>query len=159
MAVGNTIIASAEPKGPFWEGYVNGALKPGTVVQIDVSEGLGNDGWPDWEAFNQAADGSRHAIAVLLEDKLQGKPATSAYVSGDRCFVYFPQRGDMLNMLIGDVGGTGDSHAFGEILIVDDTTGELIATTGTPESECFQLLETLAAPTADILALCLFTGY
>ena len=159
MAKGNNIIVSNNPRGRFMEGYVNAALKPGTVVQVDVSEGLGDDGYPDWEAYAPGTDGNQRAIAVLLEDKSAHAAATVAYASGARCQVYFPLPGEELNMLIADVAGTGDSHAFGETLIVDNSTGKLIATTGSPESEPFQLWETLSALTADTLAHCLFTGY
>ena len=62
-------------------------------------------------------------------------------------------------MLLQDVAGTGDSHAIGDRFIVDNGTGKLIATTGTPESEPFILMETVAAPTADALAHVIFTGF
>ena len=63
-----------------------------------------------------------------------------------------------MNCLIGDVAGTGDDHAFGDILMVDDGTGELIATTGTPESEPFMLMEVITDPTADTLARVIYSG-
>lgn len=160
MAKGNKIIASANPKGHFTEGKINGALVPGTVVQIDTSEGIDSGtGRFDWEAFNQDADGDQRLIAVLLEDSLQGKLQTDAYVTGDTCFVYFPIAGEELNMLIANLAGTADDHSFGEILMVNDGDGLLVATTGSPESEPFTLLETITDPTADTLAHCIFTGY
>ena len=160
MAASNdVIILESQTKGKFWEGYVNAALKPGTVCQIDISEGIGPDGRYDWEAFNLAADGERTLIAVLLPDHTQGKLATAAYVSGDRCFLYTPANGEELNMLVANIAGTGDSFAIGDKLIVDDGTGKLIATTGTPESEPFIVGETVAALTADTLVHCIYTGY
>lgn len=159
MAKGNEIIVSANPRGVFLEGTLSGALKPGTVVQIDVSEGIDSNGNFSWEAYNADADGNRRLIAVLLPDTLRGKLATEAYTSGDHCFVYVPAPGEQLNMLIADVAGTADDHAFGELLIVDDGTGKLIATTGTPESEPFMLLEAITDPTTDTLAHCIYTGY
>lgn len=159
MAKGNEIIVSANPRGVFLEGTLSGALKPGTVVQIDVSEGIDSNGNFSWEAYNADADGNRRMIAVLLPDTLRGKLATEAYTSGDHCFVYVPAPGEQLNMLIADVAGTADDHAFGELLIVDDGTGKLIATTGTPESEPFMLLEAITDPTTDTLAHCIYTGY
>lgn len=159
MAKGNEIIVSANPRGVFLEGTISGALKPGTVVQIDVSEGIDDRGNFTWEAYNTSADGEQRMIAVLLPDTLRGKLATEAYTDGDHCFVYIPAAGEQLNMLIGDVAGTADDHAFGELLIVDDGTGELVATTGTPESEPFMLLEAITDPTADTLAHCIYTGY
>jgi len=159
MAKGNEIIVSANPRGVFMEGTINGALQPGIVVQLDVSEGLDANGRPDWEAYNAAADGNQRLIAILLPDVNRGKLATDAYVSGDHCFVYVPVAGEEFNMLVGDVAGTGDDHAFGDIMMVDDGTGELVATTGTPESEPFQLLEAATDPTADALMHCIYTGY
>ena len=126
-------------------------------MQVDVSELRDANGNLTWEAFNADADGDQRLIAVLLENHAIGNLVTDAYVTGDHGFVYCPQPGEWLNMLIGDVSGTGDSHTFGELLMADDGTGELVATTGSPESESFMLLETLAAPTADVLALCRFS--
>ena len=159
MAKGNEILLSANPRGVFLEGYVNAALQPGIVCQMDVSEGLGADGRPDWEAYNTAADGEQRLIAVLLPDQLKGKLATDAYASGDRCFLYVPYAGEELNMLLLDIAGTGDDFAFGDILMVNDGDGKLIATTGTPESEPFQLMEAVTDPVADTLAHCIYTGY
>ena len=159
MALGAGIILASNPRGVFDEGYVNAALKPGTVVQVDVSEGLGNDGRPDWEAYDAAADGDQRLIAVLLADELKGKLAIDAYVSGDRCFVYMPVAGEHINMLVLNLAGTADDHAFGDILIVNDGDGKLIATTGSPESEPFILFEAITDPVADTLAHCVYTGY
>lgn len=159
MAKGNGIIVSSNPQGKFLEGIINGTPKPGTIVQIDVSEGLDDNGRLTFEPYNAAADGARQQIFVLLPDHMIGQPATTAYVTGTRCFVYCPIMGEELNMVIGDVAGTADDHSFGEFLIVDDTTGELVATTGTPESEPFQLLEDITDPAADTLAHVMYTGY
>lgn len=162
MAKGNNIIVSDKARGVFLEGTINAALKPGTVVQVDVSEGIGADGRFDWEAYDPASvvqNGARRLIAVLLPDKLQGKNATQAYVSGDRCFVYIPAAGEELNMLVENLSGTADDHSFGDLLMVSDGTGKLLASTGSPESEPFMLLEDITDPTADTLAHCMFTGY
>lgn len=159
MSLGNSIVISENPRGRFQEGYVNAALKPGTCVQIDVSEGKGTDGRFDWEAYNTSADGEQRLVAVLVEDDMQGYDMTTAYASGGRCKLYFPIPGDELNMLVANLAGTGDDHAFGDILMINDGDGKLIATTGSPESEPFQLLEAIVDPTADTLAHCIFTGY
>ena len=162
MARGNGIIVSAEPRGRFVEGIIASGEtpKPGTIMQIKIATALVGGRWT-WEMYNADADGGRPKgpFIVLLPDDLQGKAATVAYAAGDRCFGYIPLAGDELNLLIGDVSGTGDDHTKGEMLIVDDTTGELIATTGTPETEVAMLLETLTDPTADQLAWCIWTGY
>lgn len=158
MSRRNSIIVTANPRGVHHEGYINAALKPGHLCQIDVSEGVGDDGRFDWEAYNQT-DGNQRLIAVLCEDHIQGKTMTQAYVSGDRAFLYTPVAGEELNVLVDDITGTGDDHSFGDLLIIDNGTGRLIATTGTPESEPFILLEDITDPTADTLAWVMYTGY
>ena len=158
MAVGNNILLTVESQGVRKEGAISGTPKPGTVMQISAAvEPIG--GRPQWEVFNPAADGDQRLIAVLLPDKGQGKTATDAYVSASRGFLYCPLPGDELNMLIADVAGTGDTHAIGDLLMVNDGDGLLIKTTGSPESECFIVMETMAALTADTLVHCMFTGY
>jgi hypothetical protein len=145
MAKGNEIIITVAPRGIFLEGYVNAALKPGTVVQPDVSEGIGDDGRLDWEAYDPgiAQNGARRLIAVLLPDQLKGKLATDAYVSGDRCFIYVPIAGEELNMLVTNLAGTADDHSLGDLLMVGQGTGTLLASAGSPESEPFILMEAI----------------
>jgi hypothetical protein len=158
MAKGNEIIVSANPQGKFLEGIVSGTPKPGTCMQIKAAtEPVG--GRYTWEVYNADADGNQRLIAVLLPDVLRGKLATDAYADGDRCFLYCPIAGEELNMLVADVGGTADTFAIGDILMVDDGTGKLVDTTGTPESEAFICIETSAALTADKLLLCMYTGH
>jgi hypothetical protein len=159
-AKGNSIIVSDSPRGVFSEGYVNAALSPGVVVQIDVSEGEGDDGRFDFEAF-AIGDGLRTAgpIYILLEDIFQGKAMTAAYVSGDRCRVYVPIAGEEFNMILEDVSGTGDDHALGDLFILDAGTGKLIATTGSPESEPFMNIAVVTDPTGDTLNHVMYTGY
>jgi len=160
MAQGNEILISAVPNGRFLEGLIDGTPKPGTVMQVKAATEPVS-GRHTWEVYNRDADGDRPQgpIAVLLPDQLQGKLATDAYVTGTRGFLYAPIAGDEVNMLLADVAGTGDDHAIGELLIVDDGTGLLIATTGTPESEPFVVMETITDPTTDTLVHCMFTGY
>jgi hypothetical protein len=118
-----------------------------------------------WEVFNADADGNQRLIAVLLENWKLGKGPTDAYVSGEYCFLYCPIPGDELLMLVADISGTGttgtEAKAVGDLLIVDDGTGKLIDTTGTPESEPFILLEIQAEPigVGDVLLECMYTGH
>jgi len=155
MASGNEIIVSGNPKGVFLEGTVDGTPKPGTVMQINAAtEPVG--GRHDWTAFNATADGDRRLVAVLLPDSLQGKDASAAYVDGDRCFLYVPSAGEEINILADDTGTP--AFAIGGLLIVDDGTGKVHATTGTPESEPFLVLETVSAISADTLIHCMYTG-
>ena len=158
MAKGNEIIVSADPKGTFMEGIVSGTPKPGTCMQITAGTAAVG-GRFTWEVYNTSADGEQRAVAVLLPDSDQGQLATTAYVTGARCFLYFPLPGEELNMLMADVSGTGDDHTIGEVLMIDDGTGKLVTTTGSPESEPFISLEATTDPTADALHWCMFTGY
>jgi hypothetical protein len=162
MAKGNEIIVSAEPMGRFMEGIVSGTPKPGTVMQITAATAPVG-GRFTWEVANYGADGDQRLVAVLLPDSLQGKNATDAYVSGDRCFLYCPIAGEELNMLVADVDtGTADTFAIGDLLMVDDGTGKLVDTTGTPESESFICLETNPDSTStqtDMLVWCMYTGH
>lgn len=162
MARGSNIIVSADPGGKFSEGIiaVGQTPKPGTVMQKVHATALVG-GRHTYTAFDSSADGVRplSAIWVLLPDKLQGKTATDAYAAGDRCFLYSPLAGEELNLLLLDIAGTADDHTAGEQLIIDDGTGKLIATTGSPELEPFTLLETITDPAADTLAWCEYTGY
>jgi hypothetical protein len=159
MARGNKIIVSANPRGVFMEGYISGAVKPGTICQADASVAL-KGGRHTFKVYQPGTDGEMPVgpYYILLEDSRQGRSAADAYVSGDRCFLYTPIAGEELNLLLADVAGTGDDHALGEKLMVDTGTGKLIATTGTPESEVAQLLEVITDPTADTLAWCLWSG-
>ncbi len=162
MARGNGIIVTANPRGIYMEGYIAAGQtpKPGTVMQPDPTVALVG-GRHTYTAYNADADGGmpKGPLWVLLPNDLMGQPVTTAYAAGDRCYLYCPQAGEELNMILGDVAGTGDDHTAGEMLIVDDGTGKLIATTGTPESEPFILLETVTDPTADTLAWVQYTGY
>jgi hypothetical protein len=134
--------------------------KPGQIVQIQIATAEQGNRWT-WEIYNADADGGRPKgpFIVLCEDLLQGKTTADAYAAGDRAFGYVPLPGDELNLLLLDIAGTADDHTKGEMLIVDDTTGKLIATTGSPETEVAMLLETVTDPTADTLAHCVWTGY
>lgn len=163
MAKGNKIVVSAYPRGIFSEGTLKTGItpKPGTIMQIDVSAGIDSNGKFTFELYDADADGGRPIgpLYVLLPDENAGMTATGTYTDSARCFLYTPLPGEELNCLVADVSGTGDDHAVGEMLIVDKGTGELNATTGTPESEPFMLLETITDPTADTLAHVIYTGY
>ena len=160
MAKGNSIIVTCDPNGRPMEGYVTTAEKPGTVLQINAAVAL-KGGRHTYVVYNRDADADRPvgALWILLEDRLQGRLATTAYVAGERCFLWSPAAGEEFNMLVANLAGTADDHALGEILMIDDGTGLLIATTGSPETESFVLLEAITDPTADTLAWVQYTGY
>lgn len=155
--IGNTIVISADPQGKFLEGIVSGTPKPGTVMEVSSYFFAGRR--HKWQVYQPGSDGQRRVIAVLIEDRMQGKLYSDAYVDGTRCFMYVPQAGEELNMLIADVAGTGDVHTAGDTMIVKSGTGKLIVTTGSPQSEPFRLEEGIAAPTADVWLASMYTGY
>lgn len=165
MARGNKIIVSPNPRGVFMEGTIGSGLtpKPGTAMQIQPATALVG-GRHTFELYNADADGGRPKgpIYILLEDSLQGRDMETAYAAGDRCFLYTPLAGEELNLLLSDVSGTGTGSDFtkGDMLTIDDGTGEFIKSmTGTVEIECAQILETYSDLTADQLAWCIWTGY
>lgn len=162
MARGNEIIVSADPRGHMIEGFIGAGLtpKPGTIMQIQIATAL-KGGRHTWELYNADADGGRPKgpFIVLLPDFLQGRLSTTAYAAAEKCFGYIPLPGDELNLLLKDLAGTSDDYSAGETLIVDDATGLLISTTGSPETEVAFLLENVTNLTADTLGWCYWTGY
>lgn len=163
MARGNSIIVTADPKGQFDEGLVatGETFYPGMIVQRDVSVALKGGRWT-YKIYNRDADGNMPAGSYWVVTErlgaMVGFTATTSVAAGGRVQVYSPRAGEELNLLVKNLSGTGDDHAIGEILMVDDGSGMLIATTGSPESECAQLLEAITDPTADTLAWCEWSG-
>lgn len=173
MAKGNGILVTAEPKGVFKEVLISGTPKPGTVMEC---KSMDSEGIETWEAAGttaanstysgMAADGNRLPIAVLLcsadhSSCPPGQDATTAYADGDRGAVYFPLPGEELNCILKDETGTGADQDFVRgltKLIVDDGTGKLLASSGSPEAEPFICLETKTDLAADYLSWVRFTG-
>lgn len=165
MARGNEILVNGQdPKGRTQEGFVGvgHTLYPGMIVQKDPSVAL-KSGRHTYVPYNRDADGDMpkggYWVVLGTLQQILGNVLSTAIAAGERIDVYSPLPGDELNLLLGDVAGTGDDHTAGEILMVDDGTGKLIATTGTPESEVALLLESVTDPTADTLAWCEWTGH
>lgn len=157
--LGSKILLAAHPRGMFIEGKMYGTPYPGTLMTIRAAvEPVG--GRYSWEPYNRDADGDRSLIAVLLEG-FAGKSYSMIYATGERCQVYVPYAGEEMNVLLSAAGtGTGDSAAIGDLLIPVNGTGLLIATTGTPQQEPFQCLETVSDVVADgTLVHCMYTGY
>lgn len=163
MAKGNEIVVSANPKGYFQEGFINAGEtpKPGTIMQIDPTQSTVSGRFV-WKTYNRDADGDRPLgpMAVLDIDHLQGKTATDAYAAGDRCFLYIPLPGDELNLLWADAdtGTSTNDLSAGTIGIVDDGTGKMIATTGSPETEVAVLLEAISNLSSDTLGWSMWSG-
>lgn len=161
---GNSTIVTTEPNGRFEEGIVAAGEthRPGMIVQVDPTVALAV-GKHTYKIYAETADGDqpRGAFWVVtnLLNAFQGKTITDSYAAGEMCSYYAPQPGEELNLLISNLSGTGDDHTKGEKLMVDTGTGELIATTGTPETEVAILLETITDPVADTLAWCQWSGH
>jgi len=154
----NTIVVSPEPRGRFIDAIIVGTPSPGTVLQLDLAVEPVNGNY-SYEVHNVATAGDRPIgpIAVLLEDNLQGKTITDAYVTGTLGRLYFPLPGDELLMLRADTAGAGS--AIGDQYIVQDTTGLILNTTGSVEVEPFVGLETYADPSATTMTHVMFAGY
>ena len=160
MAQGNSILVTGEPKGVYLDGIVSGTPKPGTLMELTSTAAVG--GRFTYQVYQPGTDGEQRAVIILLDNDLLGVPATTAYATGDRAKFYCPLPGEEVNVLAKNIGGTatgsGDSFAIADLLTVDTGTGKVIATTGTPEMEPFQVLETVAEITTDTLVHCMFTG-
>lgn len=161
MARGNVILLTPD-RAHKQEGIIGSGLtpKPGTVMQNDYSQAKQGERYV-WKLYDADADGGRpkSEIIILDMDKFQGRDATTAYAEGERAFGFTPLPGCRFNGLKGDVSGTGDDFAKGDILIIDDTTGKFILTTGTPETEVSVCEETVTDPTTDQLVEMTWTGY
>lgn len=163
MAKGNNIIVSANPRGVFMEGIVKTGETPypGQIVQIDISEATVG-GRHTFEIYNADADGGnpKGAYFVVLEDALQGKTAEDAYAAGERIFVYTPVAGEELNLRWDDTdtGTTTNDLTKGTVGIIQDTTGNIIATAGSPEDEVCMLLEDLSNLDGDTLGWSIWQG-
>lgn len=157
MAKGTEIVLSADPKGHFGEGIVSGTPKPGTCMEL-VPATNPVSGRFTYRAVTRA-NGAKGPICVLLPDRLQGKLSTDAYVSGDRCFLYWPIAGEELNMLLRDTVGTGTAgeENIGDLLAVEKDTGELMAG-GALASTPFQLMEHRGVAASDELVFVTYLG-
>jgi hypothetical protein len=152
---GNKIVLSDKPRGVQMECTLNGALKPGTLVQIDTSAGMDDNGRVTVEPVDITADGDSFTVAVLDAMFEWGQLATEAYADGAPGRIYFPVFGERLNVLLADVSGTGDAHTFGAKYGVEDGTGKLLVNSSFDYLP-FQILEDLSALTADALGHMLF---
>lgn len=154
MARGSQILIQGEPEGVWEEGTITDTSKPGTCME-EVPATAYSNGRPSYRARSAAA-GAKGPVIVLLPDTLQGKTASDAYVSGTRCFLYFPVAGEHLNMLVGDVTGTGDTIAIGAKFGVNND-GKLKADSAYTSAP-FEAQEALTALTADTLVWMRYLG-
>jgi hypothetical protein len=160
MARGNKIVVNADARGHYEWGFLLTGEKPGTIMQIDASVAL-KAGKHTWKVYTRDADGDQPAgpFAVVDHEPYLGRDATTAYAAGDFAKLYIPLPGDELNLLFKNLTGTADDVAIGTIMTVDTTTGKLIPTTGTPETEPAVALEALTDPTADTLLWVRWSGF
>lgn len=137
----NTILLSAAPAGRFLEGILNTATYPGTSMEVDAAvEPIG--GKHTWQA-SSLTSGQRQLIAILLENEMVGKTCADQIADEQKIRMYCPIPGDELLVLVSAAGtGTGDAQAIGDMLI-RASGGTFIATTGSPEQEPFQVMETM----------------
>lgn len=143
---GIEIILSANPNGKFMEGIINDASKPGTLMEV-VPAVAPVGGRMTYRAITRA-DGVKGPIFILCPDKYQGKLFSDAYVAGTRGFLYAPEMGEEFNMLVGDVAGTADDVAIGDLFGGTQTTGKLKANAGFASAP-FQSNEVIIDPIAD----------
>ena len=145
MARGRDIIVSSNPKGFFDEGVINDTSKPGTVMMMDTSKAasLWQGGNPWFIAAAYGTDGLKVVPYCLLADAKQGKTLEDAYVAGAKCQLYCPIAGEEMNILAGEVAGTGNSYTFNDRLILDAESGILVPFTGSPQDTMFQAMETV----------------
>ena len=159
MARGTEILVTSDPKGVRTTGILSGTPKPGTCMEIVPATAVSDNGHFTYRAYTSGTDGTRQTVYVLDRNKSYGALATTAFTTGAIIQMYTPLAGEHLNVLKGDVSGTADDFAVGDLLIIDTGTGKVILTTGSPESEPFQCLEAVTDPTADQLVWVCATGY
>lgn len=157
MSSYGTIVVKGN--GHFLEGKLETGFtpKPGTcmIMTNAAADGSGNFTYKPWDG---AADGERDEIIILRENEGLGKTPLDAYADSEHIYLYIPQNGDEVQVLYGNAAGTADDVTIGMKLIIDDVTGKVIPTTGSPESEPFKSLEAYTDPTADQLILVRVTG-
>lgn len=136
---GKEILVNGEFGKGRYEALYNGTggdLYPGTIVQKDTTALKG--GQHTAVKYDRGADGDLPAggFCVVLNTMgaMVGRTNEDPIPSGEIFQGYFPLTGDELNLLWGDVSGTGTSDVIeeGTLGMVDDGTGEIVAVTGTP---------------------------
>lgn len=153
----NTIVLTAAPAGRFLEGKLSAAAYPGSGMEYKAATEPVN-GKHTIQLYS-GTSGHRKLIQVLLENEIPGYTCADQISASQQIRTYCPIPGDELLILVSATGtGTGDSQAIGDKLILANG-GTFIATTGTPEAEPFEVLETMSdVVAAGTLTHCVFTG-
>lgn len=165
MARGSLIVLVSHA-GRKIEGTIEGDdLLPGSIMEIKPGTAEDADGRLTYRVATPGADGGfpNGPLFVLDINFLAGGTADTPYATGTRGFLWAPSEGDELNVRVSAPGtGTGDLIAAGTPLIIDNGTGNLIETTGTPDCEPFITMEAVEYPddleSTGTLVLCQFTG-
>lgn len=166
---GHQTIVTADPCGKKQAGFVKAGetFYPGMIVQVDPTVAL-ISGRHTYKIYNRAVDGDQPlgSFWVVTDEYLtyEGKGITDSttfdsYAAGLLCSLYSPLAGEEINLLFKNVTGTADDIIAGDIVMVDDDTGKVIATTGTPETEVAAALEAITDPTADTQLWCQWSGH
>lgn len=156
----NVIVVASNPQGKFVEGYISGTPLPGVRMQRKAGVAERN-GRFTYEVFNGAADADRKGPTLILrEDELQGKGVDEAYQDGKRGFMYIPAEGEEMLIRVSAPGtGTGDNFAVSDQLMVNDGDGTYVASSGTGETEEFEVAEDIDDVEAGgTLVLCTYNG-
>lgn len=121
---GSKILINPDADGYRTEGTITDTSKPGTCMEkVPATAAIG--GRFSWRAKSSAA-GLKGPNVVLLENWVAGKIFSDAYAANERCFLYYLETGDDVNMLLGDLAGTSDpAIAIGD-LFGTTTTGKII---------------------------------
>ncbi len=163
---GIRIVVTSKPRGVFESILVVGTPKPGVAMEIEPSTA------PVGGVFSYAVygtqahasghyvenDGDRKAIAILLEKDDEGGLFDRSYVDDEWGRIYWPAMGEQFNMLVEDVGGTGDDFIIGTEMMVDDGTGKLLTADSNAQAHPFTALEAVTNPLADHWIHCRFNG-
>lgn len=131
MAISKDTIVLKSKAGTQIEGDLAAAVtpKPGQAISLKSDD--------TWEPWNGAADGEQDEVVILQEDANLGKLPSAAYAASSRFYAWIPLPGDEMNVLV----ASGETIVIGTKLIIDDSTGKFLATTGSPEMEPFKAIE------------------
>jgi hypothetical protein len=140
----------------FREVVISGTPKPGTMMQFKVGTALDGGNRETWEVYNPGADGSPQVLAILTEEGPHGnlgRDYDTAFASGDRGMLYFPEPGDELNVRRSEITGTGspsEDISVGEKLLIVSGTGFVspvaIGVAASPTYKPFRAMEAISDP-------------
>ena len=146
------IVVAANPRGIHSEGIASETgIKPGHLVRRVPGQDVDDTGRSKVELWDGAAAGERDEILVA-DIGWEGQTEDDAYALNDRVRLYSPCPSEKVRVRV----KSGVTLTYQGKLIAEANTGELIATTGTPESEPFKSQEAGTADGSPVL--CIATG-